>query len=71
MNVANRRILLERTNALVKKSEPTLVDISDVGNALAQVITDLIGADCRVVIKVDEKALQAAIGRAEAAERGK
>jgi hypothetical protein len=69
-DVVNRRVLLERTNALVKKSQPTLNDVSEVGDALADVITDLLGASCRVIIKVDAKALQAAIARTEAAERG-
>lgn len=69
-SVVNRRILLERTNALVRKGQPTLNDVSEVGDALADVITDLIGASCRVIIKVDAKALDAAIARAEAEERG-
>lgn len=64
--IANRRVLLERTNALVKTNQPTLEHISAVVEALAQVITDLLDTDCRVVIKLDPKALQAAIDRAEA-----
>jgi hypothetical protein len=64
--IVNRRVLLERTQALVKTNQPTLEHISAVGHALANVITDLLGAECRVVIKLDPKALQAAINKAEA-----
>ncbi|SAL26164.1 hypothetical protein [Caballeronia telluris] len=63
--IANKRVLMERAQALIKASEPTLDQLGGVAEALAQVATDLIGADCRIVIKVDQKALQVAIERNE------
>jgi hypothetical protein len=69
-DIANRRVFLERANMLVKKSQPTLEDLSAVADALAQVMTDILGADCQIICKVDAKALKAAIARAEAEERG-
>lgn len=67
--LANRRTFLERANALVKKSQPDLRDLSAVCEALATVMTDIIGAECRIVCKVDAKQLGKAIQMAEAAEK--
>jgi hypothetical protein len=67
--IPNRRIFLERANALVRKSEPDLHDLSAVCEALATVMTDIIGAECRIVCKVDAKQLTKAIEIAEKAEK--
>lgn len=67
--MATRRIFLERANALVKKSQPDLNDLSEVCESLADVMTDIIGAECRIVIKCDAKQLSRAIEIAEAAEK--
>lgn len=67
--VVNRRTFLERANALVKKSQPDLHDLSSVCEALASVMTDIIGAECRIVCKVDAKQLDKAIAIADAAEK--
>jgi hypothetical protein len=67
--IVHRRIFLERANALVKKSRPDLNDLSKVCEALADVMTDIIGAECRIVIKCDAQQLSRAIEVAEAAEK--
>jgi len=67
--IANRRVFLERANALVKKSAPDLHDISALCESLTDVLTDMLGAPCRIVVKVDAKALDKAIAIAEAAEK--
>jgi hypothetical protein len=68
-NIANLRVFLERANALVKKSQPDLHDLSAVCESLATVMTDIIGAECRLVVKVDAKQLEKAIAIAEIAEK--
>lgn len=68
-SIANRRIFLERANALVKKSSPDLNDMSSVCEALSVVMSDIMGAKCRIVVKVDATALDDAIKIAEAAEK--
>jgi hypothetical protein len=65
--IANRRAFLERANTLVRKSQPDLNDLSQVCESLADVMTDIIGAPCRIVIKCDAKQLDKAIQIAEAA----
>lgn len=65
--IANRRAFLERANALVRKTSPDLHDLSEVCETLANVMTDIIGAECRIVIKCDAKQLERAIEIAEAA----
>ena len=67
--IANRRAFLECANALVRKSSPDLNDLSEVCETLANVMTDIIGAECRIVIKCDAKQLERAIQIAEAAEK--
>jgi len=67
--IANRRAFLERATALVRKSSPDLNDLSEVCETLANVMTDIIGAECRIVIKCDAKQLERAIQIAEAAEK--
>lgn len=67
--IANRRKFLEHANALVRKSQPDLHDLSAVCEALADVMTDILGASCRIVCKVDAKQLDKAIAIAEAAEK--
>lgn len=69
LNVAHRRVLGERVTAFIKKSSPDLNDMSGICEALADVLTDLIGAPARIVVKVDAKALQASIEKLEAAEK--
>jgi hypothetical protein len=69
--VVNRRVFLERANALVRKAAPDLNDVSSACEALTDVLTDLIGAPCRIVVKVDAKALDAAIRNTEAAEKAR
>ena len=69
MSIAVRRIFLECANALVKKSQPDLNDLSGVCEALADVMTDIIGAECRIIIKCDAKQLSRAIEIADAAEK--
>jgi hypothetical protein len=67
--VVNRRVFLEKAHALVKKSSPDLHDLSSVCEALADVMSDIIGAQCRIVCKVDAKSLDKAIAIAEAIEK--
>jgi hypothetical protein len=67
--IINRRVFLEKAQALVKKSSPDLHDLSSVCEALADVMSDVIGAQCRIVCKVDAKQLEKAIQIAEAAEK--
>jgi len=67
--IANRRVFLERANALVKKSQPDLHDLSSFCESLADVATDIIGAECRIIIKVNSAQLDKAIAIAEAAEK--
>lgn len=67
--IVNRRVFIERANALVRKSSPDLNDVSSVCEALTDVLTDMLGAPCRIVVKVDAKALDEAIRIAEAAEK--
>jgi len=67
--IANRRAFLERATALVRKSSPDLNDLSEVCETFANVMTDIIGAECRIVIKCDAKRLERAIQIAEAAEK--
>ena len=67
--IANRRIFLKRANALVIKSQPDLRDISALCESLTDVLTDMLGAPCRIVVKVDAKALDKAIAIAESAEK--
>lgn len=69
LNIVHRRVLGERVNALIKKSSPDLNDMSGVCEALSDVLSDLIGAPARIVVKVDAKALQASIEKLEAAEK--
>jgi hypothetical protein len=54
--MANRRLFLERANLLVKKTSPDLGDLSAVCEALSGVMTDILGAPCRIVCKVELKA---------------
>jgi hypothetical protein len=69
INVAHRRILGERVTAFIRKSDPDLHDMSSVCEALADVMTDILGAQCRIVCKIDAKALDKAIAIAEATEK--
>lgn len=57
LNIAHRRVLGERVNAFIKKSDPDLHDMSSVCEALADVLTDMLGAPARIVVKVDAVAL--------------
>jgi hypothetical protein len=68
-DIVHKREFLLRAQALVKKSNPDLQDLSSVCEALADVMTDIIGAPCRIVCKVDAKALDKAIEIAETAEK--
>jgi hypothetical protein len=68
--IVHKRVLGEAVHALIKNSSPTLHDLGNVADSLARVMTDVIGAECRVVIRVDARALQIAIDKAEAEERG-
>ena len=53
-SAANRRILLETVNDLVKARAPTAEQLNAVYMALAQVSTDLIGENCQVILRIDE-----------------
>lgn len=65
--IANKRKLLEAVNALVKVGEPDDTHIEAATQALAQVFTDIIGADVTLTIKVNPKQLAKLI--ADAAEK--
>jgi hypothetical protein len=70
-DIANKRLFLEAANTLVRKSQPDLNDLSAVCESLATVMTDIIGAECRIVIKCDAKQLEQAIKIVEAAEKAR
>lgn len=52
MNAPNKRKLLVAAQALVHTNAPELSHFTDVGNALAQVFSDEMGLNVRVVFKV-------------------
>lgn len=51
-SIANKRKLMAATQAFIKKSAPEAGDFKAVCDCLAQVISDEIGADCKLVLKV-------------------
>ncbi|KVN72786.1 hypothetical protein WT15_27300 [Burkholderia stagnalis] len=59
--IVHKRILGERVQTLIRKSQPELTDLQRVCEALADVMTDVIGAQCRIKVCVDADALQKAI----------
>lgn len=60
-NVAHRRVLGERVQAFIKKSDPDLNDMTGVCEALVDVMTDVLGGKCRIIIKCDASAMQKAM----------
>jgi hypothetical protein len=61
--IANKRALLESANALVKTNEPTIEQLSAVADALARVASDIIGVECKALLRVRRGAVEAAIER--------
>lgn len=64
-NVTHRRVLGERVQAFIKKSDPDLQDMAGVCEALVDVMTDVLGAKCRIIIKCDASAMQKAMETAK------
>lgn len=59
--VANRRALMDAVQRLIKTNAPDIDDYHAVTHALAQVMTDDVGVECTLVLRVN------ALGLAEAA----
>lgn len=58
MSAANRRKLLEAADALAKTSQPDIEHYRAVAQSLAQVMTDDIGVECTVSVKMPANQLQ-------------
>ncbi|KDR25989.1 hypothetical protein [Caballeronia zhejiangensis] len=69
--IANKRRLLEATQALVKRNDAGLPEIHAASNALAQVFSDMLGVDVELRMRVDAKQMKAAIALHEAMEKVK
>ncbi|ALJ98743.1 hypothetical protein [Burkholderia thailandensis] len=56
--IANKRALAENVRELVRKSAPDVEDIESVRHSFETVLSDLLGAHCRVriTVAVDEVA---------------
>jgi hypothetical protein len=61
--IANKRALLESANALVKTNQPTIEHLRAVADALAQVASDILDAECTTLLRVRRGAVVAAIER--------
>jgi hypothetical protein len=59
--IVNKRKLGEKVNALITKRDPDIGDLAAVGDALAAVMTDIIGAPCRIEIRCNADALEKAM----------
>lgn len=65
MNViVNKRNLGQHVQALITKSDPDIGDLMKVCEALGAVMTDIVGAECRVAFRCSADALEKAmVGR--------
>lgn len=62
--IVHKRILGERVHELLKKRDPDIGDLVGVCDALAEVMSDVIGAPCKIQCRVNADALEKAmIGR--------
>jgi hypothetical protein len=67
--IANKRRLLEATQALVKRNDADLDQMRAVSNALAQVFSDMLGVDVELRMRMDAKQVKDAIALADAMEK--
>lgn len=58
--IANKRELAESVHVLVKKNDPDVGDLVAVTDALARVMSDILGCECRISLRVGADALDAA-----------
>ncbi len=54
--IANKRALSEAVHSLVKTNAPDLPHIEAASNALAQVLSDMLGVDVTLVMRMDRAA---------------
>jgi hypothetical protein len=64
--IIHKRILGERVDALIKKRDPDIGDLVGIADALAEVMSDVIGAPCKIQCRVNADALEKAMFRREA-----
>lgn len=58
--IANKRVLAESVHVLVKKNDPDVGDLVSVTDALARVMSDILGCECRISLRVGADVLDAA-----------
>ncbi len=64
--IVNKRVLGESVHALIRKSDPDIGDLIKVCDALGAVMTDIVGAECRVAFRCNADALEKAMTGREA-----
>jgi hypothetical protein len=65
--IVNKRALGESVHTLIQKSDPDIGDVIKVCEALGAVMTDIVGAECRVAFRCTADALETAMARQESA----
>jgi hypothetical protein len=64
--IVNKRNLGQSVQTLIKKSDPDIGDLINVCEALGAVMTDIVGAECRVAFRCNADALEKAMAGREA-----
>jgi hypothetical protein len=64
--IVNKRNLGQSVQALIKKNDPDIGDLISVCDALGKVMTDIVGAECRVAFRCSADALEKAMAGREA-----
>jgi hypothetical protein len=64
--IVNKRNLGQSVQTLIKKSDPDIGDLINVCEALGAVMTDIVGAECRVAFRCSADALEKAMAGREA-----
>lgn len=59
--IIHKRILGQSVQTLIKKSDPDIGDLIKVCDALGAVMTDIVGAECRVAFRCNADALEKAM----------
>lgn len=64
--IVNKRNLGQAVQTLIKKSDPDIGDLMSVCEARGAVMTDIVGAECRVAFRCSADALEKAMAGREA-----